>query len=120
VIIDFNSNHDFNEQIYKEVISDKNFQSSIPKKYLQFCQTCHGQLAEGRIGPNLTDKYWIHGKGSVQDIYKVIRYGVTSRGMRSYQKVLSDKVLIGISYYLKTLQGSKPQGAKAPQGGLVK
>src|SRR5574343_592852 len=32
------------------------------------CASCHGNELQGLIGPNLTDKYWIHGKGKISDI----------------------------------------------------
>ena len=32
--------------------------------YTVNCVSCHGNLGEGTVGPNLTDDYWIHGGAS--------------------------------------------------------
>lgn len=42
------------------------------------CTTCHGAAAKGvaGIGPDLTDKTWLHGDGSVEFLQTVIRDGV--------------------------------------------
>lgn len=117
--INFSDTSDFDKSTYQKVLKDKQLLSQVRQKYGRLCQSCHGYLAEGRVGPNLTDNYWIHGKGTVQDIYKIIRYGVTSKGMRSYKQVLSDSELIAMSHYIKSLKGSSPQKAKKPQGKLV-
>jgi len=55
--------------------------------YLGNCAACHGQQGEGGIGPNLTDKYWIHG-GSVGDLFKTIKYGVPAKGMIAWKSHL--------------------------------
>ena len=45
------------------------------------CTTCHGQTAEGAIGPDLTDGDWLQAKGSYLAILQVVLNGVTE--MRS-------------------------------------
>src|ERR1700754_5136405 len=45
------------------------------------CSPCHGAQAQGVIGPNLTDNAWIHGQGTLADIYAVIDAGVAAKGM---------------------------------------
>jgi len=42
--------------------------------FVQNCAACHGQSAEGKIGPNLTNEYWLHG-GEVNEIFKTIKFG---------------------------------------------
>jgi len=44
------------------------------------CVACHASDGGGGVGPNLTDEYWIHG-GSIQDIFRVTKYGVPEKGM---------------------------------------
>lgn len=41
------------------------------------CTTCHGQTAEGAIGPDLTDGDWLQAKGSYLAILQVVLNGVT-------------------------------------------
>jgi cytochrome c oxidase cbb3-type subunit 3 len=81
------------------------------------CFVCHGKLGEGGVGPNLTDNYWLH-KGSLNDIYKSIDYGYPDKGMQSWATVYSPKVISYLASYIKTLHGTNPPNAKAPQGDL--
>jgi cytochrome c oxidase cbb3-type subunit 3 len=83
--------------------------------FAQNCAACHGQQAEGKVGPNLTDEYWLHG-GEINHVYRTIRFGVQSKGMVAWKGKLSAKQLLQVSSYVLSLQGSRPAGAKAPQG----
>lgn len=79
------------------------------------CTPCHGEHAEGIVGPNLTDEFWLHG-GTIKDIFKTIKYGVPEKGMIAWEKSLSAQQIGDLANYILSLQGSKPAGAKAPQG----
>ena len=79
------------------------------------CTPCHGEHAEGLVGPNLTDEYWLHG-GQIKDVFKTIKYGVPEKGMIAWEKSLSAQQISDLSNYVLSLQGTKPAGAKAPQG----
>jgi len=79
------------------------------------CTPCHGEHAEGIVGPNLTDEYWLHG-GTIKDVFKTIKYGVPEKGMISWEKSLSAQQISDLANYVLSLQGTKPAGAKAPQG----
>jgi len=85
--------------------------------YISYCSSCHGQQGGGGIGPNLTDRYWIHG-GSFQDIYATIKNGVPQKGMISWEGQLSPTQMQNVSSYILTLEGSNPPNAKEPQGEL--
>lgn len=43
------------------------------------CATCHGKDAKGvaGMGPDLTDKVWLHGDGGVKFIETIVRTGVS-------------------------------------------
>jgi cytochrome c oxidase cbb3-type subunit III len=79
------------------------------------CMACHGGKGEGGVGPNLTDKYWIHG-GSINDVFKTIKYGVPEKGMQSWQKTYSPSQIKSIASYIKSMAGTNPPNGKAPQG----
>lgn len=80
------------------------------------CFPCHGSNLEGNtIGPNLTDEYWIHG-GSVNDIFKTIKYGVIEKGMQSWKDNLRASDIQRVASYILSKQGSNPPNAKEPQG----
>ncbi len=79
------------------------------------CAVCHGQLGEGGIGPNFTDAYWLHG-GSIQDIFKVVKYGVVEKGMQAWKNELLPLQMQEVSSYILSLQGSNPPNQKEAQG----
>lgn len=84
--------------------------------YLLRCANCHGKKGEGQTGPNLTDDFWLHGTGTTMEILRVIREGVLAQGMPSWEGVMTDFELNATAAYVRSLRGTKPLGAKAPQG----
>lgn len=87
--------------------------------YIGKCAACHAPDGGGLIGPNLTDMYWIHGKGALADIVLVVQKGVPEKGMLAWEALLSESDLVAVSAYVKSLQGTTPVTPKAPQGALV-
>ncbi len=87
--------------------------------YATKCAVCHGQAGEGGVGPNLADAYWIHG-GSIQDIFKTIKYGVPEKGMVPWQAQMPPAEMQMVASYIKSLAGTDPANAKEPQGELYK
>lgn len=81
------------------------------------CFACHGKAGEGGAGPNLTDDYWLH-KGSLNDIYHTIKNGYADKGMQSWASEYTPKQISFLASFVKTLHGTKPANAKAPQGDL--
>ncbi len=85
--------------------------------FIASCAACHGRLGEGGVGPNLTDEYWVHG-GSIQDIFKTIKYGWAEKGMKSWKDELSPMQISQISSFVMSLKGTNPPNAKPPLGDL--
>jgi cytochrome c oxidase cbb3-type subunit 3 len=79
------------------------------------CAACHGDHAQGNVGPNLTDDFWLHGS-KINDLFKTIKYGVLAKGMPTWEKQLSPKQIADVANYIKSLHGTHPAGAKEPQG----
>ena len=79
------------------------------------CVACHGKLLEGGTGPNLTDEFWLHG-GSIQDVFKTIKYGVQEKGMIPWEKKLKPDVIQNVASYILSMQGTNPPNAKEAQG----
>jgi cytochrome c oxidase cbb3-type subunit 3 len=79
------------------------------------CVACHGDRAQGNVGPNLTDDYWLHGN-KVSDLFKTIKYGVLSKGMPTWEKQLSPKQISDVANYVESLHGTNPPNPKQPQG----
>ncbi len=84
------------------------------------CLACHGAKGEGLIGPNLTDNFWIHGKGALPNIAKVIYDGVNEKGMPPWGPILKDDEMYAVTGYVHSLKGTNPPNPKAPQGEEVK
>ena len=79
------------------------------------CSPCHGANAQGIIGPNLTDNSWIHGQGTLSDIYGVVLGGVASKGMPAWGRTLTPIELRKVVAFVGTLRGTNVPG-KAPEG----
>jgi len=83
--------------------------------YSTNCVACHGNKGQGGVGPNLTDKFWIHG-GDVKALFKTIIHGIPEKGMIAWDKTLNPLQIQKVASYILTLQGTNPPGAKEPQG----
>ncbi|MGZ3653243.1 MAG: cbb3-type cytochrome c oxidase N-terminal domain-containing protein [Bdellovibrionota bacterium] len=88
--------------------------------FTEKCAVCHGVQGGGLIGPNLTDNYWIHGKGTLVDIFHVVSEGILEKGMPSWKLMLKKDEVQSVVVYVKSLRGSHPANPKAPQGEEVK
>lgn len=85
-----------------------------------YCAACHmksGGGAPNSVGPNLTDKYWLHG-GGMKNVFKTIKYGVPEKGMISWKDQLRPTEIHKVASYILSLQNTNPPNAKAPQGDL--
>lgn len=109
----------------KDAVNEKNVvlldnQSDIQAGAATFqslCVACHGTMAEGKVGPNLTDDYWKNGS-DIKDLFKTIKYGVKGTGMKSWKTDISASQIAQVASYILSLKGSNPPGAKAPEGSL--
>lgn len=83
------------------------------------CAACHGAHLQGQVGPNLTDNYWLHGKGSRMDIIKVVREGVPDKGMPNWEALMSKDEIYAVTALIYSKKDSNPANPKAPQGELA-
>jgi cytochrome c oxidase cbb3-type subunit 3 len=79
------------------------------------CAACHRPDGGGLIGPNLTDEFWIHG-GTDVDVFNIITAGVVSKGMAPWGPILSNEARAQLVAFVRSLEGSSPPDALAPQG----
>ena len=81
----------------------------------QLCVTCHGQNAQGLVGPDLTNDYWKHGC-DLPSLMISVKQGFPQLGMPAYGSGnrLTDLELQQLASYLISLRGTDPAGAKAP------
>jgi len=81
------------------------------------CTPCHGPDGGGTVGPNLTDKNWIHG-GGIKNVFITISNGVPAKGMISWKTMLTPKQIQQVSSYVLSLQGTTPAIEKPPEGNI--
>ncbi len=83
------------------------------------CTPCHAIDGGGvmGLGPNLTDKYWVHG-GGIQDIFFTIKNGVPAKGMVAWSNQLSGQKMLQVASYVYSLEGTTPANPKEPEGEL--
>jgi len=79
------------------------------------CATCHKPDGGGLIGPNLTDKFWIHG-GKPTDIHKTISKGVAEKGMLAWESILGPVAVQQVTAYVLTLRNTNVPNGKPPEG----
>ena len=84
------------------------------------CSACHGPEGQGGIGPNLADRFWLHGKGHRAHILQTIAKGVTEKGMPAWTGMISDDEIILVSGFVYALRNTQPANPKAPQGEEIK
>jgi cytochrome c oxidase cbb3-type subunit 3 len=84
-------------------------------RFAKTCASCHGEKAQGLIGPNLTDDRWIHG-GSVEQIFQTVAKGWPAKGMPPWGRVLKPEELSALVSYVRSLQGSNPPNARPGEG----
>lgn len=100
-----------------EQLTDETALAAGQAEFVAKCAACHLADGGGSVGPNLTDKYWLHG-GSIQDVFKTIKYGVPSKGMIAWESQLTPPQMQNIASFILSLQGTTPATAKDPQGEL--
>ena len=90
------------------------------------CVACHSAAGGGMLvvegsapvplpGPNLTDKFWIHG-GKPSEIYKTITKGVPEKGMVAWETTLGPAKCQAAAIYVMSLRNTNVKGGKEPQG----
>ncbi len=85
--------------------------------FQQTCSPCHAANGGGGIGPNLTDRYWIHG-GAPNDIYQTITDGVPAKGMAAWGGQLGAEAIQNVTAFVLTLRNTNVPDGKPPQGEL--
>ena len=103
------------EESLSKLMSDAALMTDAKALFGLRCSPCHGERAQGVIGPNLTDNSWIHGTGTLTDIYTVAEGGVASKGMPAWGRTLTPIELRKVVAFVGTQRGKNVPG-KAPEG----
>lgn len=99
----------------KTAVASKDEAQKGQALFAERCAACHGDAGQGVIGPNLTDKFWIHG-GKPDKILATMRTGVGDKGMPAWGESMSDPEMMQVVSYIVSIGGTNPAGAKEPQG----
>jgi cytochrome c oxidase cbb3-type subunit 3 len=94
--------------------SDPHVLDDARKVFLQVCAPCHGSNAQGVVGPNLTDRFWLHGSAPTA-IHHSITTGFAEKGMPPWGRLLGPTRVRSLAAYVVSLKGKNVPG-KAPQG----
>lgn len=109
----------FNVEEFKAFYATSEGQKLGAKTYKRKCMACHADQLQGSIGPNLTDNYWLHGKGDLASVYKTVKSGILDKGMPAWGTVLSEKQMQAVIGHVLSFKNKNIPG-KAPQGEEVK
>lgn len=88
--------------------------------YEENCLACHEEGGKGDIGPNLTDAFWIHAKGTPETIYDVVVNGREREDqvMPPWGEDLSKEEIYQVVSYIMSIKNTNVPG-KEPQGEKV-
>ena len=84
------------------------------------CAICHGDHLEGKIGPNLPDRFWSAGDGSRMAVMHTIAKGSAVKGMPAWETQLKPNEIKSVTAYVYSKIGSNPANPKAAEGVEVK
>jgi cytochrome c oxidase cbb3-type subunit 3 len=103
------------EESLAQLVNDQGSLAEAATKFAGVCSPCHGDKGQGLIGPNLTDDHWLHGSGSLMEIYEVVAKGVPEKGMPPWERQLSPEELRKVVAFVGSMKGTNVPG-KAPEG----
>ncbi len=107
------------EEALSEFMNNTALMNDTAKLFLAKCAQCHGDKGEGKIGPNLTDEYWLHGDGSLMAIYNTVNEGVPAKGMPPWGRQLRPVELRKVAAFVGSLRGTNVPGPKGAEGTKV-
>lgn len=102
------------EQTLSVMAADRRVMEDAGKLFQQVCSPCHGAAGQGLVGPNLTDRFWLHG-GAPIAIHDSINAGFPTKGMPSWGKTLGATRVRNLAAYIVSMKGKNLPG-KAAQG----
>jgi cytochrome c oxidase cbb3-type subunit III len=106
------------EESLAKLLADPALMKDASALFALRCAVCHGAEGQGLIGPNLTDNAWLHGTGTLPEIFAVINDGVLAKGMPAWGKQMSPIELRKLAAFVGTKRGTAVPG-KPPEGNVV-
>lgn len=79
--------------------------------YLSACSGCHGQVAEGKLGPGLNDSYWTYPKNATdQGLFETLFGGASGQMGPMYGALNLNEMLLAMAW-VRHLYKEDPKGA---------
>lgn len=88
------------------------------KTFTTICAACHKPDGSGSVGPNLTDRYWIHGNDPTS-IHGAVMNGFQDKGMPPWGAQLGPQRTRDVVAYVLSIRNSNAPNGKPPQGELA-
>lgn len=107
-----------NEDTLAELSKDEAVVARGQQVFVKNCASCHTENGRGLVGPNLTDRFQIHGTTRM-DIYQTVTDGVLDKGMLAWGPVLPPDELAAAVSFVVTLRGKEVPDGKPPEGRKV-
>jgi cytochrome c oxidase cbb3-type subunit III len=102
------------DQSLRVMAADPGVLADGARLFQQTCAPCHGANAAGQVGPNLTDRFWLHGSAPTA-IHKAITGGFPTKGMPPWGQMLGQTRVRTLAAYVLSVKGKNLPG-KPPQG----
>ena len=96
------------------VASDPALLAEGKQVFASTCAACHAQEGQGLVGPNLTDRFWIHGN-KPSEIAKSVTDGYSDKGMPPWGQLLGEEKVRKVAAFVVSIKGKGLVG-KEPQG----
>ena len=71
------------------------------------CYSCHGEVADGAVGPDLTDDEWVY-RPTDATLFKAIAKGRPGTNMVGWSESLSDDQIWKVIAYIRSLYKGDP------------
>ena len=84
------------------------------KVFASTCASCHAADGQGLVGPNLTDKFWLHGN-KPGEIVKSVDQGYAEKGMPAWGPPLGAEKIRKVALFVLSVRNTNVAG-KEPQG----
>lgn len=105
---------DISEDTFVRYANDPKMLDKGKEIFAGRCVSCHAAEGQGVIGPNLTDRYQLHGTTRM-DIFKTVRGGVPGTAMLAWGEQMPASDIVAVATFVTTLRGKDIAG-KEPQG----
>lgn len=103
-----------NDDVIAVLAKDPAVVGEAKKTFVTMCAPCHEPNGQGKVGPNLTDKFWLHGH-TPMDIHKSITGGFPDKGMPPWGDILGAEKVRQLAALVVAMKGQNLPG-KEPQG----